>query len=181
MLSIAFRLLRNAPHKEVKYSIIKAQELIGGEDISLHTCQNFYFCDYLLGRGADINFQNAEGNTKLHNAIYQRDMEEVLYILDKNPNLEVKNRYGYTPLITSTINYEKEIFRELLKHCNPRSSIKIMGEDYNSLQLIGDAADDDVILYFSTRTEVVWVDHSSYIPLYKFKTASGKVVSRFIR
>ena len=180
MFSIAVRLLRNISRQNVKYSIIQAQAMTGNEDIALHICQNFHFCDYLLGRGADINYQNHVGNTKLHNAVYNQDVEEVYYVLSKNPNLEIRNRWGYTPLIASTVNYNREIFRELLKNCNPNSSILIMGREYNSLQLLGEVADDDVILHYFRCSNVVSIDHSSYVPRYNFENASGKVISRII-
>mmetsp|Transcript_15391 Transcript_15391/g.10778 ORF Transcript_15391/g.10778 Transcript_15391/m.10778 type:complete len:85 (+) Transcript_15391:1-255(+) len=46
----------------------------------------------------DINFQDYRGSTPLHWACYSRSEFALNYLLSMNPNMELKDLQGYTPL-----------------------------------------------------------------------------------
>lgn len=64
--------------------------------------------------GADINFKRENGNTVLHEAIINEDIEMIQWIL-KRPNIKIntKDSIGYTPLLKSVFCKKVSIFTEL--------------------------------------------------------------------
>lgn len=58
--------------------------------------------DYLLGRGADINIVDQNGETAMHGAAYKSLPKMVQFLADKGANIDLwnrKNKYGWTPLL----------------------------------------------------------------------------------
>ena len=54
----------------------------------------------LLEKGADVNVQDVHWATPLHDAIgsLEHNVEIVQLLMEKKPNLKLKNKHDYTPL-----------------------------------------------------------------------------------
>jgi ankyrin repeat protein len=78
------------------------RELVtAGADVNLRTreeSQMLQAAKYLLGKGADVNAVDALGNTALHYAAYHRRDTIVQLLADRGARLDVKNKWGETPL-----------------------------------------------------------------------------------
>ena len=55
------------------------------------------FIRYVVEKGGDVNKVNVEGNTMLHVAVEDGNVELVKYLLERGANTNIKNCYGYTP------------------------------------------------------------------------------------
>ena len=53
--------------------------------------------------GADVNATDAAGNTAMHYAAYHRLTSVVQFLVDKGAKIDVKNKFGETPLWTSEL------------------------------------------------------------------------------
>ncbi|WP_353289127.1 ankyrin repeat domain-containing protein [Wolbachia endosymbiont (group A) of Pogonocherus hispidulus] len=52
---------------------------------------------YLVDK-KDVNVKNDEGNTPLHLAVEEGNLEAVKHLIEKGAGINAVNRYGYTPL-----------------------------------------------------------------------------------
>ena len=77
----------------------------------------------LLARGANVNAQDADGDTALHGAAQSGNVEIARILLDKGANLNAKNRQGGTPLMWAAV-YGHEDAAELLLSRGADSSLK---------------------------------------------------------
>lgn len=79
---------------------------------------------YLLGKGADINGQDKDGNTLLHLAAKNRNSDkELKFLIEKGANVNAANAAGETPLEIAIINQNAAHARLLLtKTANPNPS-----------------------------------------------------------
>jgi ankyrin repeat protein len=69
----------------------------------------------LLVRGADVNVQDADGDTALHGAAENGNVEIITMLLDKGANPNVKNKLGGTPLMWAAVFGNDDAARLLLK------------------------------------------------------------------
>ncbi len=60
--------------------------------------RHFELAEMLLEKGANINDQNAEGNTALHVAASRYDNVTTKFLLDHGANVNLKNKWEKTPL-----------------------------------------------------------------------------------
>jgi len=60
--------------------------------------RHFELAEVLLEKGANINDQDAEGNTALHVAASRYDNVTTKFLLDHGANVNLKNKHGKTPL-----------------------------------------------------------------------------------
>lgn len=67
------------------------------------------FVKWLVDNGADINIQDRGGYSALHFVGQNRLTEIGKYILSKSPNLELRDRYGNTPLWTAVMNSRQSL------------------------------------------------------------------------
>ena len=58
---------------------------------------------YILEKNADINKQNNDGDTALHLALKNGNMEIIKLIMNKKPALNIPNKEGIIPLDMFTI------------------------------------------------------------------------------
>ncbi|MGL5254295.1 MAG: ankyrin repeat domain-containing protein, partial [Brevinema sp.] len=70
--------------------------------------------EYLVGKGADVNAKNQNGDTPLHEAASRGYKEIVEYLVGKGADVNAKNDYGRTPLHGAAINGQKEIVEYLV-------------------------------------------------------------------
>jgi uncharacterized protein len=68
----------------------------------------------LLARGADVNAQDADGDTALHGAAQTGNVEIIRMLLDKGANPNAQNRSGGTPLMWSAVYGHDDAARLLL-------------------------------------------------------------------
>jgi uncharacterized protein len=69
--------------------------------------------DFLLKQGADIDHQDAQGNTPLHTAIRHDQRVAVKYLLNKGARLDLVNQAGETPLGMAIALQHEDIARIL--------------------------------------------------------------------
>lgn len=77
----------------------------------------------LLAHGANVNAQDADGDTALHGAARSGNVEIARILLDKGANLNAKNNQGGTPLMWAAV-YGHEDAAQLLLSRGADSSLK---------------------------------------------------------
>jgi ankyrin repeat protein len=75
---------------------------------------NYEGADLLIEYGANIDLKNISGNTLLHAAVENNDLQAVKYLVEKGANLDPENEWGETPLQLSQA-YEFTEISEYLK------------------------------------------------------------------
>ncbi|XP_045776266.1 L-asparaginase-like isoform X1 [Maniola jurtina] len=70
----------------------------------------------MLDMGADVNAENSEGKTVLHEAILKGNVPIIEYLLKNGANVHLKTRCGETPLLTA-IHKDNHTVINLLKQC----------------------------------------------------------------
>jgi ankyrin repeat protein len=74
----------------------------------------------LLTHGADVNVQDADGDTPLHGAAQNGNVEIINLLLDKGANPNAKNKLGGTPLMWAAVYGHDDAARLLLSRgANP--------------------------------------------------------------
>src|ERR1700752_1144 len=74
----------------------------------------------LLGHGADVNSRDADGDTALHGAAQNGNLEIINLLLDKGANPNAKNKLGGTPLMFAAVFGNDDAVRLLLRRgANP--------------------------------------------------------------
>jgi uncharacterized protein len=69
----------------------------------------------LLAHGADVNAQDTDGDTALHGAAQNGNVEIIGLLLDKGANLNAKNKLGGTPLMWAAVWGKDDAAQLLLK------------------------------------------------------------------
>ncbi|XP_045452905.1 L-asparaginase [Melitaea cinxia] len=75
----------------------------------------------MLDMGADVNAQNSEGRTVLHEVILKGNVPIIKYLLENGANVHLKTRCGETPLLTAIHNDNHTVIN-LLKQCGAHLS-----------------------------------------------------------
>jgi ankyrin repeat protein len=68
----------------------------------------------LLQHGANPNSIDLNGNTPLHEAVFNRDIDVAKFLIDKGANVNKKNKEGNTPLDLSYDKYANPMIAQLL-------------------------------------------------------------------
>ncbi|KAI5631019.1 ankyrin repeats (many copies) domain-containing protein [Phthorimaea operculella] len=68
-----------------------------------------------LELGADVNVQNWEGRTVLHDAILRGSLKMVEYLLKSGANVHMKTKCGETPLLTAIQRNDMDMIQLLTK------------------------------------------------------------------
>ncbi len=69
----------------------------------------------LLQAGASINAQNLGGNTPLHGATYQGDLEVVAFLIKNGASVSIRNKKGETPLYNAVYQGDINMVKALIK------------------------------------------------------------------
>ena len=75
---------------------------------------SFFHCDGRQTLITDTNKTNQEMEINLHKAVETNDLKMLTTLLNRNPNLEVKDDKGRTPLMRATYNNNYEIAKKLI-------------------------------------------------------------------
>ncbi|XP_045502872.1 L-asparaginase 1-like [Colias croceus] len=70
----------------------------------------------MLDMGADVNAQNSEGRTVLHEAIIKGNLSIIEYLLKNGANVHLKTRSGESPLLTA-VQHDNHAAIKLLLQC----------------------------------------------------------------
>lgn len=76
---------------------------------------NIQMIKYLLDNGADVNIRDIDLNTPLHNASGYSDVI-LEWLLKYNADVNVKNKYGVTPLMKSLLYKKLDSAKTLIEH-----------------------------------------------------------------
>ncbi len=71
--------------------------------------------DFLLSRGADINFQDFQGNTPLILAIKKKNLELTTFVVIRGADVNLANNDGITPLHQAAFSGNEHVVDFLLK------------------------------------------------------------------
>lgn len=104
----------------------------------------------LLARGADVNAQDADGDTALHGAAQSGDVDIVGLLLDKGANPNAKNRQGGTPLMWAAVFGHRDAAQLLLTR-GADSSLKDNEGNTAADWAIRNKRDDVVLLLRTKR------------------------------
>ena len=69
----------------------------------------------LLDRGADVNAQDSDGDSALHGAAQNGNIEIIDLLVAKGANLNLKNKVGGTPLMWAAVYGHEDAARRLLE------------------------------------------------------------------
>ena len=69
-----------------------------------------------LERNADVNIQDKDGHTHLHQAVKNRNKNLVRLFLERNADVNIQNKYGETPLLLSIKMGHENLFTLLAEH-----------------------------------------------------------------
>ena len=67
------------------------------------------FVNYFLDKKIDINYQNKFGDTALHIAMNEKDIQIIKLLLNHNADLLIKNKEGKTPFDIATVKIRKKL------------------------------------------------------------------------
>ena len=103
-------------------ALVDVQDDLGR--IELHKVENTEAAETLLDAGSNINHQDAQGLTPLHNATYHNNGKLVTLLLQRgaNPNLKSKNQE--TPLDFAIDSHHLELVRLLLVDGKADANVK---------------------------------------------------------
>eukprot|EP01114_Cavostelium_apophysatum_P023321 TRINITY_DN8743_c0_g1_i4.p1 TRINITY_DN8743_c0_g1~~TRINITY_DN8743_c0_g1_i4.p1 ORF type:complete len:2119 (-),score=526.12 TRINITY_DN8743_c0_g1_i4:35-6391(-) len=96
----------------------------------------------LIGKSADINVENNQGETPLHKASLVGNLEMVKLLLDHSADPNIKNKHGETPLHFAVRGGFLEISKLLLRNCANASisgehgTPKAIAESLNNAELV---------------------------------------------
>ena len=65
--------------------------------------------EWLLGNGANVDLQDSDGMSAIYHAIFKEDVAKVHLLLDYNPNLNIMDKSGDTPLAFAKMTKRKKI------------------------------------------------------------------------
>ena len=119
----ACRSFSNSISDDVKEIIGKGADINYLDNYHAHTpliisvlYHNYNLCNYLIEKGADIDFQNIYGNNALSCSVYIDKITFIELLLDQGANIDLKNNLHMTPLIIANNRGRKKSIEILEKH-----------------------------------------------------------------
>ena len=77
-----------------------------------------------MNSGADVNFQNSDGQTALHIAVYHANEDIVQLLLNSGADVNIQDKYGFTALHYAVFTRNEEIVQLLLNSAAANTSLK---------------------------------------------------------
>ncbi|WP_265032766.1 ankyrin repeat domain-containing protein [Wolbachia endosymbiont (group A) of Sicus ferrugineus] len=69
--------------------------------------------ELLIKNGSNIDFQDEDGDTLLHNAAHNGNIEEIEFLTENSANTDIKNAQGVTPLHRAAIRFQVDTIKLL--------------------------------------------------------------------
>ena len=99
-------------------------------------------CSFLLSQNADINHQDSYGDTALHIATSEKQIETVRILIDSDADVRIRNNDGLMPLMIASVNISHQCVLDLCE-LNDYSQIeKIEALEVLSACLVGYGSPD---------------------------------------
>lgn len=131
----------------------------GYTPLTAHFSSNLFnkeFLDRLLQNNAEINSPDFDGDTPLHFAVMNNNLEAVEYLLENGANTNVKNKDGITPLHIAVKEKNYDITGRLLSAGADRNTKDIDG--ISALDIVKAGNDVDLFKLFSITQEDIKKD-----------------------
>ncbi|XP_078153292.1 potassium channel AKT1-like [Carex rostrata] len=122
-----------ASHDTVAQVLFYNGATLSAEDSSLYACMateanNKGWLESIIKYGGDVSAKNKDGETALHKAVCDGNIELVEFLLDNGCDMDTPNNYGYTPRhLADQQSHEeiKSLFEARKKDSNTEKSTKI--------------------------------------------------------
>ena len=108
--------LVKSPDKEKKKSQTNSQFLQSAKNNEAEKCLQFLSTNDSLNKGAEINFQDANGYTALHYACLNENLKLVNLLLYNDADVRIRQNSGQTPLCSAVIKGNLPIIK--VKFCS---------------------------------------------------------------
>lgn len=126
----------------------------GYTPLTAHLSSNLFnkeFLDRLVQNNVEINAPDFDGDTPLHFAVMNNNLEAVEYLLENGANTNVKNKDGITPLHIAVKEKNYDITGRLLSAGADRNTKDIDG--ISALDIVKASNDVDLFKLFSITQE----------------------------
>lgn len=106
---------------------------------TLMLCDNKYYTQLLIESGANVNFQNDDGNTAAHLSLRENQVHSLNLLINAGCDLNIKNKEGLSVLDfayrTHCIDAAKKLFNlEQVIHSESTLDMAIRSRHYSSIQ-----------------------------------------------
>lgn len=131
----------------------------GYTPLTAHLSSNLFnkeFLDRLVQNNAEVNSPDFDGDTPLHFAVMNNNLEAVEYLLENGANTNVKNKDGITPLHIAVKEKNYDITGKLLAAGADRNTKDIDG--VSALDIVKASNDVDLFKLFSITQEDIRKD-----------------------
>lgn len=146
----------------------------GYTPLTAHLSSNLFnkdLVDRLIKYNTEINSPDFEGDTPLHFAVMNSNIEAVTYLLENGANVNVKNKDGITPLHIAVDKKSYDITAELLHNDADRNTKDING--VSALDMAKKSEDVDLYRLFSITKEDLEKDKNNEALLKALEEKSG--------
>ncbi|KAI0382883.1 hypothetical protein F5Y04DRAFT_279132 [Hypomontagnella monticulosa] len=118
--------------RSADWILLRRPDLLDMEDnygkTPLHYCYSATNADFLLSKGAEVNYTDKFGLTSLHWACFRGDFDIVRCLLEKKPLLDLKNNSYGTPLHCAIIRGSLDVTMALLEASAPINEVDRFGD-----------------------------------------------------
>jgi len=94
-----FQAISDGTIDDVKYLVEKKGEKVSENDLHYYADKaSVEVLEYLISKGANVNYKDSYGQTPLHNAASSNSVEVLECLISKGANINAKDKIGETPL-----------------------------------------------------------------------------------
>lgn len=131
----------------------------GYTPLTAHLSSNNFdkeFLNRLIANNVEVNYPDFDGNTPLHYATMNNNLNAVEYLLENGANTNVKNKDGITPLHIAVKTKNYDIVAKLLSFGADRNTKDING--ISALDIVKTSNDVDLLKLFNITKEDIKKD-----------------------